>query len=90
MTTPQQNEAGYREGSPITYADTFQGKLLLVHGTADDNVHFQNSLEYVRAMIDAGKQFEMFVFPDKDHSIRGGDSRRYLYEKIIQFYNDNL
>lgn len=90
MSTPQQNEAGYREGSPITYVDGLQGKLLLMHGTADDNVHFQNTMEYTQALIDAGKQFEMFVFPDKNHSIRGGDTRRYLYEKIVQFFNNNL
>lgn len=90
MSTPQQNEAGYREGSPLTYADKLQGKLLLIHGTADDNVHFQNSMEYTQALISAGKQFEMFAFPDKDHSIRGADTRRYLYEKIIYFLNNNL
>ncbi len=90
MNTPQQNEKGYRDASPITYADKLEGKLLLIHGTADDNVHFQNSMEYTKALISEGKQFDMFVFPDKNHSIRGGDTRKYLYDKVIKFFKDNL
>ncbi len=90
MRTPQQNASGYKNGSPVELADKLQGKLLLVHGTSDDNVHFQNSVEYSRALINANKHFDMFFFPDKDHSIYGGNARAYLYEKIIQFYKTNL
>lgn len=90
MSTPQQNESGYESSSPISYADQLQGKLLLIHATADDNVHFQNSMEYTKALIKAGKQFDMFIFPDKNHSILGSETRQYLYEKIINFFNSNL
>ncbi len=90
MRTPQQNAAGYADGSAISLASRLEGQLLLVHGMADDNVHFQNSVEYSRALIAAGKHFEMFFFPDKNHSIYGGNSRLYLYEKVIDFYRKNL
>ena len=90
MRTPQQNKQGYDNGSPITLAGQLQGSLLLVHGTADDNVHFQNSVEYTRALIEAGKHFDMFFFPDKDHSIRGEKARKYLYEKVIDHFKQNL
>lgn len=85
MRTPQQNEAGYDNGSPIKLADKLDGKLLLIHGTADDNVHFQNTVEYTKALIGANKQFELFMFPDLNHSLLGIDNRTYLYTKIINF-----
>jgi len=90
MRTPQQNKQGYDNGSPIALAGRLEGNLLLVHGTADDNVHFQNSVEYSRALIEAGKHFDMFFFPDKDHSIRGENTRKYLYEKVIGYFKQNL
>ncbi len=88
MLTPQQNDAGYKGASAISLASQLQGKLLLVHGTADDNVHVQNSIEYSRALISAGKHFDMFYFPDQNHFIPL--SRKYLYEKVIAYYKDNL
>jgi len=90
MRTPQQNQSGYDNGSPLKLAKQLQGNLLLIHGTADDNVHFQNAMEYTRALVAADKQFEMFVFPDKNHSIYGGNTRSYLYKKVIDFYKKNL
>lgn len=90
MRTPQQNKQGYDNGSAIKIADKLQGNLLLVHGTSDDNVHFQQAMEYTRALIAADKPFDMFVFPDKDHFIMGGNSRLYLYKKVIDFYKKNL
>lgn len=90
MRTPQQNNQGYENGSPIALAGRLQGNLLLIHGTADDNVHFQNSVEYARALIEAGRHFDMFFFPDKDHSIRGENTRKYLYEKVIDHFKRNL
>ncbi len=90
MRTPQQNQSGYDNGSPLKLAKQLQGNLLLIHGTADDNVHFQNTMEYARALVAADKQFEMFVFPDKNHSIYGGNTRSYLYKKVIDFYKKNL
>lgn len=88
MRTPQQNGTGYTKTSAISLAPQLQGNLLLIHGTTDDNVHIQNSIEYSRALIDAGKHFDMFYFPDQNHSIT--QSRKYLYEKVIKYYKDNL
>ena len=90
MRTPQQNKIGYDKGSAIPIANKLEGNLLLIHGTTDDNVHLQNTIEYTRALIQANKQFDMFLFPDKDHSIRGGNARLYLHRKVIDFYKNNL
>jgi len=90
MRTPGQNHEGYENGSPMALADQLEGRLLLIHGTADDNVHLQNSIEYSRALIRANKQFEMFFFPDSNHSIVGGNIREYLYEKVIHFFREEL
>lgn len=90
MRTPQQNKTGYDEGSAIKLADKLEGNLLLIHGTTDDNVHVQNTMEYTRALIEADKHFDMFIFPDKNHFISGGNSRMYLYNKVIDFYKSNL
>lgn len=89
MRTPQQNAMGYDAGSPIKLAHDLKGKLLVVHGTADDNVHFQNTVEYTSALIKANKQFELFMFPDLNHSILGANNRHYLYTKIIDFLKSN-
>ena len=90
MRTPQQNASGYDNGSAVKIADKLQGNLLLIHGTADDNVHFQNAMEYTRALIKADKHFDMFFFPDKNHFITGDNSRLYLYDKVIEYYKRNL
>lgn len=90
MRTPQQNASGYDKGSAVKIADKLQGNLLLIHGTADDNVHFQNAMEYSRALIKADKHFDMFFFPDKNHFISGDNSRVYLYNKVIDYYKKNL
>lgn len=90
MRAPQQNDAGYKAGSPIQLANKLEGNLLLIHGSADDNVHFQNTMDYAAALVNADKQFDMFVFTDKDHSIRGAANRNYLYEKVIKFLKTNM
>jgi len=90
MRTPGQNHEGYMQGSPLELASQLQGRLLLIHGTADDNVHLQNAIEYSRALIRANKHFEMFYFPDYDHSIVGDNAREYLYEKVIHFFRERL
>lgn len=90
MRTPQQNDKGYTAGSPITLANKLEGNLLLIHGSADDNVHYQNTIEYANALIKVNKQFDMFIFPDKDHSIVGASTRTYLYEKVIKFLKTNM
>lgn len=85
MRTPQQNVRGYDKGSPIRLANDLNGRLLLIHGSADDNVHYQNTMEYASALIKADKQFDMFVFPDLNHSILGASNRNFLYTKVIDF-----
>lgn len=90
MRTPQQNFEGYAATSPLRRAKDLQGKLLLIHGTADDNVHFMQSLDYAEALVQAGKQFDMHIYKDRDHGIRGGNSRYHLYTKICNFLFDNL
>lgn len=90
MRTPQQNASGYAAGSPISLANQLEGNLLLVHGSADDNVHFQNTMDYASALVNANKQFDMFVFTDKDHSIGGAANRAYLFEKVIKFLKTNM
>ena len=88
MRTPQQNEKGYNLSSAINLADGLQGRLLLVHGAADDNVHFQNTMYYIQALEKAGKMFDTQIYPDKNHSISGFEARMHLYRRIIDFLNN--
>jgi dipeptidyl-peptidase 4 len=90
LQTPQENPSGYDDNSPINHVSRLKGKYLLVHGTADDNVHFQNSVEMVNALVKANKQFDLFFYPDKNHSIAGGIARLHLYTKMTKFIEDNL
>ena len=90
MRTPQENPDGYDENSPVYWADQLQGKFLVVHGTADDNVHFQNSIDLTTALNSAGKQYEMFYYPNKNHHITGGNTRLHLYTLMTEFILRNL
>ncbi|MGI6073329.1 MAG: S9 family peptidase [Fermentimonas sp.] len=90
MRTPQQNNQGYKNASAIELAGQLQGDLLIIHGTSDDNVHLQNTIEYSRALIENNKHFDLFLFPDKNHSILGERSRFYLYSKVIDYFKDKL
>lgn len=90
MRKPQQNPNGYDDNSPINMADSLSGRLFLIHGSADDNVHFQNTMEYAEQLIQAGKQFDMFVYPNRNHSIYGGNTRHHLYSMMSQYIFDNL
>lgn len=90
MRTPKENKKGYDETSPINLAKNLQGKLLLVHGTADDNVHFKQSMDYAEALVQAGKQFDMQFYRDRDHGIYGGNTRMHLYTRMSNFLFDNL
>lgn len=85
---PQDNPTGYDDNSPIFHADKLKGKLLLAHGTADDNVHIQNSYEMIERFVKAGKNFESMIYPDKDHGM--GSSRRHLMNRVIEFIKTNL
>ena len=90
LLTPQENPAGYDDNSPTTYANLLKGKFLLIHGTADDNVHFQNSMEFSEALIQNEKQFDFMAYPDKNHGIYGGQTRPQLYQKMTDFILENL
>lgn len=90
MQTPQENPNGYDDNSPINHVEKLKGKYLLIHGTADDNVHYQNTIEMVNALVKANKQFDLFVYPDKNHGIYGGNTRLHLYTKMTDFILENL
>lgn len=90
MNVPSKNEKGYESSSPITYVEKLKGKFLLIHGTSDDNVHFQNALELSYGLISKGKDFEMFYYPNKNHNISGKGIRLHLYKKLTDFILTNL
>lgn len=95
MQTPQENEGGYDNNSPINFTDSLKGKFLLVHGSGDDNVHFQNTMRMIESLVGSNKQFDLFVYPDKNHGIYGryqdkGNVRLNLYEKMTTFIRQNL
>ncbi len=90
LRTPQENPSGYEDNSPINYVDKLKGKFLLVHGSADDNVHYQNSMEMIKALVDANKQFDLYIYPDKNHGIYGGNTRNHLFTKMTDFILSEL
>ena len=96
MRTPQENPSGYDDNSPINFVDRLKGNYLLCHGSGDDNVHFQNAMELIKALISEGKQFDLMVYPNKNHSIYGTyehggvEVRMHLFEKINNFLFENL
>ncbi len=90
MRTPQENPTGYDENSPINHVEKLRGHYLLVHGAADDNVHLQNTMRMTEALVQADKQFDLFVYPDKNHGIFGGNTRFHLYQKMTDFIKENL
>ena len=85
LQRPQDNAKGYDDNSPLHFADRLKGNYLLVHGTGDDNVHFQNSADMISALERAGKHFELRIYPNKNHSIYGGNTRQNLYELMTDF-----
>ena len=90
MRTEAENPDGYAENSPVNFADQLGGKYLLVHGMADDNVHFQNSAEMTNRLIAAGKPFDTMIYPNLDHGISGGNAKLHLYGLMTNFLNKNL
>lgn len=90
MRTPQENEDGYNKSSAFNRADRLHGRLLLVHGTADDNVHLRNMAEYAEALVQKGFDFDMMVYTNRNHSIFGGNTRNHLYNKLTNFIKENL
>ncbi|WP_224485257.1 S9 family peptidase [Robertkochia aurantiaca] len=90
MRTPQENPEGYDDNSPLSHVDKLQGDYLLVHGSADDNVHVQNTMRMVEALVQANKQFEWAVYPDKNHGIYGGNTRVHLFTRMTDFLMESL
>lgn len=90
MRTPQENPKGYDESSVAGYISGMEGALLICHGTADDNVHFQNTMQLIPALVAADKDFRMLVYPDKNHSIFGGNTRNHLYRQITDHFITHL
>ncbi len=90
MGLPKDNEEGYRDSSPITYADQLKGHLLIIHGTTDDNVHWQNTAQLVDALQKAGKQFQTTFYVNKNHGIAGGNTREQLFDTITDYLLANL
>jgi len=90
LQRPQDNPKGYDDYSPVTHADKLKGKFLLIHGTGDDNVHFQNAVALQNALIAANKQFESFYYPNRNHGIHGGITRIHLYQMMTDFVLKNL
>lgn len=90
MQTEKENAAGYKDNSPVNFADRLKGNYLLIHGMADDNVHFQNSVEMANALIAANKQFDTYFYPNRNHGIYGGMARVHLYNKMTNFLIEKL
>jgi len=90
MRTPQENASGYDDNSPINHVDKLKGAYLLVHGSGDDNVHHQNSMEMINALVKENKEFDLMIYPDKNHGIYGGTTRLHLFNKMTEFLLENL
>ncbi len=90
MRTPDENIDGYDQNSPINFVDLLKGKYLLIHGSGDDNVHYQNTMEMVNSLVAADKQFDLFIYPNKTHGIYGGNTRNHLFNMMFKYTIENL
>ena len=90
MRTPKENEKGYDDNSPINHVKNIKGKYFLIHGSTDDNVHYQNAMEMVNALVKAHKQFDMFIYPNRNHGIYGGNTRNHLFNMMFEYTLKNL
>ncbi|HHL57763.1 MAG TPA: S9 family peptidase [Bacteroidetes bacterium] len=90
MRTPQENASGYDDNSPINHVEKLKGNYFLIHGSADDNVHFQNSMDMITALVKADKDFKFMVYPNKNHGIYGGNTRFYLFNSISKFLYEHM
>lgn len=90
MRRPQVNGRGYREASLLNKAEDLTGNVLIIHGTADDNVHVQHTMQYIDALVNAGKQFEMQLYPDDNHHLRKGNNAKHMHNRILIFLQKNL
>ncbi|MGL4852273.1 MAG: S9 family peptidase, partial [Phocaeicola sp.] len=90
MRTPKENMEGYEATSAMNRANQLQGNLLLIHGTADDNVHLRNVMEYSEALVEADKQFDMHIYTNRNHSINGGNTTYHLLTRVVNYFNSHL
>ncbi len=90
MGLPQDNAEGYDENAPLNHAGNIEGRLLIIHGSADDNVHAQNTYEFTERMVQAGVQFDMAIYTNRNHGIRGGNTSMHLYTKMTNFLKEKL
>lgn len=90
MRTPQENASGYDENSPINHVDKLKGKYFIIHGSGDDNVHVQNTMEMIKALVKADKPFDQFIYPNKDHGIYGGNTRNHLFNMMFEYTKKHL
>jgi dipeptidyl-peptidase-4 len=90
MRTPHENPAGYESSSPLEAAASLQAKLLIMHGTSDDNVHLQNTVNFLDAQIRAGKPYELHLQPGQKHGFQGNVPRSYVDQRILDFFKQNL
>lgn len=90
MLTPQQNADGYAASAPLSRAGSLACPLLIMSGTADDNVHLFNTMQYVSALQSEGMMCDMFLFPNMNHSINGCNSRAVVYARMLEFFNSKL
>ena len=90
MRTPDDNKEGYDENAPLNHAGEIKGRLLIIHGSADDNVHAQNTYEFTEKLVQAGVQFDMAIYTNRNHGIRGGNTSKHLYTKMTEFLKDQL
>jgi dipeptidyl-peptidase-4 len=90
LRKPQDNKGGYEDNSPTNFVKNIKGKYLLIHGSADDNVHVQNSMELADALVKNNIPFDFMIYPNKNHGISGGLTRLHIYTKILKFIKENL
>ncbi|MCC6182497.1 MAG: S9 family peptidase [Bacteroidia bacterium] len=90
LRKPQDNKSGYEDNSPVNFTKNIKGKFLLIHGSSDDNVHLQNSMELAEALVRNNKPFDFMIYPNKNHGIFGGYTRTHLYNKMLKFVKENL
>jgi dipeptidyl-peptidase 4 len=85
MRTPQENASGYDDNSPINFVKNIKGNYFLIHGSGDDNVHYQNAMEMITSLVNANVQFDLFIYPNKDHGIYGGNTRNHLFNMLFDY-----
>jgi dipeptidyl-peptidase-4 len=90
MRTPKENPDGYDDNSPLTHVEKIKGDYLIIHGSADDNVHLQNTMEMTERMVQSNVKFDMAVYTNRDHGIRGGNTSLHLYTKMTDWLKEKL